>query len=117
LLQFSTDFQETVEKKEMPIMKFPEKPSLLTQSGEKIEIAGNREATVDGCGGVLEYTQEVISIRYGKGIARFAGRGLALHSLAAHSLVISGYITDIAYASRSEMLPELPKPEQKEEQK
>ncbi|MDD3229710.1 MAG: YabP/YqfC family sporulation protein [Oscillospiraceae bacterium] len=88
-------------------MKFPDEPSLLAQSGAKLELAGNREATVDGCGGVLVYTQEVVCIRYGRGVLRFTGRGLSLHSLEARSLIISGYITDIAYAARNSLLPEL----------
>ncbi|ARP51160.1 MULTISPECIES: YabP/YqfC family sporulation protein [Caproicibacterium] len=89
-------------------MRLPEKPSLLVQSGEKLELAGNREATVDGCGGVLEYTQNVVCIRYGHGVLRFVGRGLTLHSLEQHSLIVSGYITEIAYAARGELLTPLP---------
>ena len=86
-------------------MKLPEKPVLLAQSGEKLELAGNREATVDGCGGVLEYTEEAVRIRYGRGVLRFLCRGLTLHSLAVKTLVVTGYITEIDYAARGEMLP------------
>lgn len=87
-------------------MKLPEKPTLLAQAGEKLELAGNREATVDGCGGVLEYTEEEVRIRYGHGVLRFLGRGLTMHSLAVKTLVVTGYITEIDYAARGDMLPE-----------
>ena len=87
-------------------MKLPEKPALLAQAGEKLELAGNREATVDGCGGVLEYTEDVVRIRYGRGVLRFLGRGLTLHSLSVRTLVVTGYITEIDYAARGEMLPQ-----------
>jgi hypothetical protein len=93
-------------------VKPAQKSSLLVQSGEKMELAGNREATVDGCGGVLEYTHSVVCVRYGRGVLRFSGQGLSLQSLACSSLIISGYITQIAYAARGELLPPLPEKEE-----
>ena len=70
---------------------------LLAENGPRIELGGHREATVDGCGGVLEYTEEVVRIRYGRGVVKFSGAGLRLHSLAAKSLILSGKIQKIEF--------------------
>ena len=78
---------------------------LLLQTGARLELAGNREATVDGCSGVLVYTDSDVRVRYGRGILRFCGRGLTLRCLAEHSLIVTGYITGISYAARGELLP------------
>lgn len=65
-----------------------------------MEINGNREAVVDGCGGILEYSSETVRIRTGKMIVRFGGRGLAIRSLTADALVVTGFITGIEFAVR-----------------
>lgn len=63
------------------------------QGGPRLEMCGNRQILVEGCGGVLEYTQEAVRLRYGRLVLRFTGRGLCLHALSARSLTISGWIT------------------------
>lgn len=79
-------------------MRIPwEEAGLLAQNGPRMELGSNREATVDGCGGVLEYSGESVRVRYGGGVVRFTGRGLRLHSLAARSLVVSGWIARIEF--------------------
>lgn len=62
-----------------------------------MEINGNTEAVVEGCGGVLEYSEESVRIRAGKMIVRFAGRGLTIKCLTSESLVITGFLTGIEY--------------------
>ena len=70
---------------------------LLAENGPRMELGGRREATVDGCGGVLEYTETVVRIRYGRGVVKFSGERLRLHSLAAKSLILSGEIQKIEF--------------------
>lgn len=62
-----------------------------------MEINGNTEAVVEGCGGVLEYSEESVRIRSGKMIVRFVGRGLTIKCLTADALVINGFLTGIEY--------------------
>jgi sporulation protein YqfC len=63
-----------------------------------MEINGNREAVVDGCSGILEYSSEAVRIRTGRMIVRFGGRGLAIKCLTADALVVTGFITGIEFA-------------------
>lgn len=62
-----------------------------------IDLQGNREALVDGCRGVLEYTDSAIKINVGSGHVRFCGSGLELRSLAGDQAVVSGHIKTIEF--------------------
>ncbi len=62
-----------------------------------MEINGNREAVVDGCGGVLEYNDGVVRIVMRGKTVRFTGRGLTIRCLTADSLVVTGYLTGIEF--------------------
>lgn len=62
-----------------------------------MELNGNREVVVEGCGGVLEYDDTVVRVRTLGHIVRFTGRGLAIRSLTAEALVVTGYITGIEF--------------------
>ncbi len=63
----------------------------------RMELNGNREAVVEGCGGVLEYDETVVRVRTPGQVVRFTGRGLSIRSLTADALVVTGYITGIEF--------------------
>lgn len=71
----------------------------MTQLGmpTHMEINGNREAVVDGCAGILEYSTETVRVRAGRMVIRFCGRGLSIRSLTADALVVTGFITGIEF--------------------
>ena len=75
--------------------------NLLDRAGlgmpSHMQINGNTEAVVDGCGGVLEYDTDVVRVRVGRMIVRFSGRGLAIKCLTADSLVVTGFLTGIEF--------------------
>lgn len=62
-----------------------------------MEINGNTEVVVEGCGGVLEYDTDVVRIKTGKMSVRFTGRGLIIKCLTADSLVVTGFIMGIEF--------------------
>lgn len=43
----------------------------------RIECNANREAVVEGCSGILEYSDETIRLTTGRMVLRFTGRGLS----------------------------------------
>jgi sporulation protein YqfC len=63
----------------------------------RMELNGNREAVVEGCGGVLEYDETVVRIRTPGQVVRFTGRGLTIRCLTEDALVVTGYITGIEF--------------------
>jgi len=67
-------------------------------SGEmQIELAGNTEAIVTGCTGVLEYDEGVVRLS-GKSInVRFTGRRLLLKALTRESAIVEGFIMNMEF--------------------
>lgn len=63
----------------------------------QIELGGNREAVIDGCQGILEYSEDMIKLAAGKLTLRFTGRGLQIKVLTHDSAVIEGYIMSIEF--------------------
>ncbi len=63
----------------------------------QIEIAGNREAVIDGCQGILEYDENTIKLTTGKMSIKFTGRGLQIKVLTHDSAVIEGFISNIEF--------------------
>jgi sporulation protein YqfC len=57
-----------------------------------IEMAGNREAIIDGCQGVVEYDENIIKLSTGKMVIKFSGRDLQIKALTHDSAVVSGFI-------------------------
>lgn len=64
-----------------------------------IELCGNRQATIEGSKGILEYTEEVIRINTGNMVISFCGRNLNIKCLNASALVVEGYFTSIEFLS------------------
>lgn len=62
-----------------------------------IEVNGNREAVVEGCGGVLEFDETVVRVRTPGQVVCFTGRGLKIRCLTSDALVVTGYITGIEF--------------------
>ena len=62
-----------------------------------LEFSSNKEVTLDGCRGILEYQSEIIRINTNKMVVAFKGRGLNIKCLTASSVVISGYITSVEF--------------------
>ena len=74
-------------------------PEPMLATGSHMELNGNREAIVEGCGGVLEYDGGVVRVKTGRLVAKFSGRNLVIKCLTADSLVIQGYITAIEFTA------------------
>lgn len=65
--------------------------------GAHIELSSNREATVDGCQGVITYDENKIKLNVGSGTVEFVGRGLEITVLAGTQAVIRGFIIRVDF--------------------
>ena len=63
-----------------------------------MELSANREAVLEGAKGVLEYSPQRIRVNTSGMIIVFSGRDLDLKCISESSLIIAGYITDIAFS-------------------
>lgn len=75
-----------------------ELPESSVAGGLHLECAGNREAVLDGCGGVLEYTDRLIRVSAKEVSVRFCGEGLFIGAMEKGSLVIQGKIRSIEFS-------------------
>ncbi len=64
-----------------------------------IEISGNREAIIEGCQGVLEYSDSLIALNTGKLTVRVCGYCLTIVSMQNGQAVIKGTITGVDYCN------------------
>lgn len=63
-----------------------------------IELSGNREAIVEGCCGVLEYSDNIIALNTGKLTVRICGCDLTIVSMQNGQAIIKGIITGLDYS-------------------
>lgn len=64
-----------------------------------IELCGNREAIIEGCQGVLEYSDSVIALNTGRLTVRVCGCELTIVSMQNGQAVIKGIITCLDYSN------------------
>ncbi len=64
-----------------------------------IEISGNREVIIEGCQGVLEYSDNLIALNTGKLTVRICGCELTIVSMQNGQAIIKGVITGVDYCN------------------
>ena len=52
---------------------------------------------LEGCGGIIEYTDDVVRVKPGKSITKFNGKNLDIKCIQIDSLIIQGFITSIEF--------------------
>lgn len=62
-----------------------------------IEVTGNNYAVIDGCRGILEYTDTEIRVSLGALSLQINGRGLNLKCISPTSVIIEGFILSFEY--------------------
>ncbi len=63
----------------------------------RLELTGNREATVEGCRGIIEYGEGEIALNLGDVTATFIGEGLRMRCMTKTGAVIEGRILSIQF--------------------
>ncbi len=88
------------EKKDNPLKKIGkiiELPQEFLEGATHIEIAGNREIIIEGCKGIIDYTEESIKLSAGKYAILIIGKNLEIKNLFDESIIINGFIIKIEY--------------------
>lgn len=86
-------------KEPRPIARMLDLPPSALVGLPQIEIAGNQEAVIGGCQGILEYDENVIKLTAGRLILKFTGRNLQVRVLTHDSAIVAGTITGIEFLS------------------
>ena len=75
-------------------------PGAVTTGEMQVELAGNTEAVISGCTGVLEYSPDIVRLAGKKLNVKFSGRGLGLRALTQNSAIVQGYILSMEFVER-----------------
>lgn len=65
--------------------------------GPRIEMTGNREIIIDGCKGVVEYTENNIRLSLGENVLSLSGGNLIIQSFDNDVVIINGQISDVDF--------------------
>lgn len=65
--------------------------------GPSIQLSGNREASVEGCRGVIDYYETQIKLRLPGGTVTFKGANLGIYSLTDTAALIRGQIDSVEF--------------------
>lgn len=79
----------------MPTSAFENAKSKL---GARTEICGNRSVTVDGCSGIIEYSDETVSVKAGKIKITITGKNLIIVIFTEDCVVVEGFILNVGYS-------------------
>lgn len=84
-----------LKKNQKEITFFPE----LSVHYPRMIIDSNREIVVEGCRGILAYSNQLVHIRADKMELKFKGRNLELKSLTPENLLVFGELFCIEYVN------------------
>ncbi len=73
-------------------------PQTVARGTAYIELSGNYEAIIEGCKGVLEYSDDAIRLNLGKNEVRFFGTELVIKSYFNEQVIIQGNILTIDFS-------------------
>lgn len=65
--------------------------------GTRIELFSNKELNVEGCRGVMEYTEEFIKLKLKKGSMTVMGKQLSITFFEADSITVKGTLASIEF--------------------
>ncbi len=72
-------------------------PKGIMGTGYQLQSLGNRELSVEGCKGILQYEQEEIRLNVGSGQVKVLGRNLSIPVLERNYVQIEGFIIQIEF--------------------
>ena len=81
------------------LAKLLELPEYSVSAGMRIEINSEREAVVENCRGILEYTPERVRLLIPRATVRFSGHNLCIGSMNKSAVVVSGIIESLEFSS------------------
>lgn len=85
-------------KKPFLLAKGLEEPAAAFLAPVRVELLGNRQAVVDGCKGIIEYSDSCIRLSTSRLILRFTGTGLEIRALTESSAIVEGTILSVEYS-------------------
>lgn len=80
------------------LLKPLEEPATAFLPPVRVELLGNRQAIVDGCRGIIEYSDTCIRLSTDRLILKFTGAEMEIKSLTDTSVIVEGNILGLEYS-------------------
>lgn len=74
-----------------------ELPQIAVGNCASIELSGNTGAVIEGCRGVIEYSEEKIVLNTGNTATAFVGIGLEIYSFDGENILLGGTFSSIEF--------------------
>ena len=75
-----------------------EEPATAFLPPVRVELLGNHQAIVDGCRGIIEYSDTCIRLSTDRLILKFTGAEMEIKSLTDTSVIVEGSILELEYS-------------------
>lgn len=85
-------------KKPFLLAKGLEEPAAAFLAPVRVELLGNRQAVVDGCRGIIEYSDSCIRLSAQGLILKFTGTGLTITAFTESQAIVAGTILGLEYS-------------------
>lgn len=72
-------------------------PQKVISNKAQIEMSGNNEIIIDGCQGVLEYSEELVKVASGSMVIKLTGTGFEIKCLSGNGIIIDGFIKTLEF--------------------
>ena len=92
-----SDKKQKVSRAARKLDRVLELPAGALSGGAHIEINSNREVVIDGCRGIIDYSEESVRINVGNGSVTFSGKNLMIKTLTDKEAVIAGCISAVEF--------------------
>ena len=66
-----------------------------------MQVVGSKELTIDGCKGIVEYSENIIKVKTACGIVIVNGFDLNIRYMSVSAMIIEGAIAEIKFDDRS----------------
>ena len=81
------------------ILQILDLPEYSVTQGMRIEINSDREAVIENCRSVLEYTPETVRLLTPKVTVKFTGKELCIENMSRSSAMVRGKINSLEFFS------------------
>ncbi len=65
----------------------------------RVELCANKQAVIEGCGGILSYGETLVRLSCGPLVLELAGESLCLNHLSDSRVCVSGRLTALRFVS------------------
>lgn len=79
-------------------LAFGDEPQISVANTPQITLSGNKQVQIEGCSGIIDYTETIMKISIKKGFITFIGKGFRVVSFFDNQILFTGEVASIEYS-------------------